>query len=694
MNPTFEPTDDGLEVIDSIERHRYRLTTHDPVSLEGVSTDRLQYPVDAAVEITTAMLTLPTSNTVYVRDRDGSMVAEVRPSEQASLPRDQYILDLSGPLKLYASLESSVQIYSDTDQTYVSLDGSTAVSLGARSYHRRPAGTITTTSNPTDMMRAVSTFGSALKTTTPERSYPTLRGHPPKIELGDELHIPSRFTAPETGVRIEIPNTTRHVFVVAPLAYYLGADVVPGSTPRLVTESGFTYSLGCGVDFADTVERVLKHVFFLDCIVRTEGTTPLPLHERDAIEPTLAFNIETVYDQPLSAQLETYLTDVSFETVDRHLPDWSLETRLQPDPERVEFLPFVANSLSSIRVQDEPQPPTDTQPTVSTQAIEEFARGDFTRSNSPVRDAELATTSNEGTSIPTIEQRWNSSGSTQIISNAPLSAFHNSIGRQPKADPIEIDVVCNDAAMRDELKTVDGVYGTRAELPFDVTVHYELSTDELEAVLESDTDFLHFIGHIDNDGMQCSDGTVDASLLETSGAKAFLLNGCQSHDQGLHLIDAGSIGGIVTHDDVVNTGAVSVGSTIARLLNRGYPLYAAVEIARKKSVVGEQYHIVGDGSIAIAQSKKGLPNICFMNDDGSQFKVEMKSYTTTGTGVGVVFTPQIEEVELYYIAPRKTDPIKISGMQLQDFIGLDTFPIILNGRVTWSNELGDELALN
>ena len=690
MNPTFEPTDDGLEVIDSIERHRYRLTTHDPVSLEGVSTDRLQYPVDAAVEITTAMLTLPTSNTVYVRDRDGSMVAEVRPSEQASLPRDQYILDLSGPLKLYASLESSVQIYSDTDQTYVSLDGSTAVSLGARSYHRRPAGTITTTSNPTDMMRAVSTFGSALKTTTPERSYPTLRGHPPKIELGDELHIPSRFTAPETGVRIEIPNTTRHVFVVAPLAYYLGADVVPGSTPRLVTESGFTYSLGCGVDFADTVERVLKHVFFLDCIVRTEGTTPLPLHERDAIEPTLAFNIETVYDQPLSAQLETYLTDVSFETVDRHLPDWSLETRLQPDPERVEFLPFVANSLSSIRVQDEPQPPTDTQPTVSTQAIEEFVRGDFTRSNSPVRDAELTATSNGGTSIPTIEQRWNSSGTTQIISNAPLSAFHNSIGRQPKADPIEIDVVCNDAAMRDELKTVDGVYGTRAELPFDVTVHYELSTDELEAVLETDTDFLHFIGHIDDDGMQCSDGTVDASLLETSGAKAFLLNGCQSHDQGLHLIEAGSIGGIVTHDDVVNTGAVSVGSTIARLLNRGYPLYAAVEIARKKSVVGEQYHIVGDGLIAIAQSKVGSPEICSVTVESGQILINMYTYMSVRVKKGGVYVPSVDDINSYHIVPSRTGWIPVTKTQLRELFRIDNVPVLIDDEIQWSADVNVE----
>ncbi|SIS09316.1 hypothetical protein [Natronorubrum thiooxidans] len=689
MKPTFEPTQNGLEIVDPIERHRYHLTTYGPVSLEPAETDRIPYPVDAAVDLSAEMLTLPTSNTIYVREHDGSMVEEVRPSEQASFPREQYVLDLSGPLKVYARLESSVQIYSDADRTYVSLDGSTAVQLGARSYHRRPAGTITTTADPTDMMQAISAFGSALKTTTPERSYPTLRGHPPQLELGDALTIPSRFNAPATGIRIEIPQTLRHVFVVAPLAYYLGADVVPGSTPRLVTETGFTYPLGEKPCFEDTVERVLKHIFFLDCIVRTEGTTPLPLHEREAIEPALEFDLGRVYELSLPDQLETYLRDVPFQTVNQHFPDWSLETRVQPDPNGVEFLPFVANSLSSIRIQD-----TETQSAVSTreqtQAIEEFVRGDFVRNASSVRGMETTSNPNERASIPTIEQCWESSESAQITSKTPLSAFHNNIGRQPRADPIEIEVVCNDSEMWDELEAIDGVYGTREELPFDVSVHYELSTDELEDVLASETDFLHFIGHIDDDGLQCSDGTVDASLLETSGAKAFLLNGCQSHDQGLHLIEAGSIGGIVTLDDVVNSGAVRVGGTVARLLNRGYPLYAAVELARKKSVVGQQYHIVGDGMITIAQSKMGSPNVCSVTTDEDHIWVNMYAYTSVNAGKGGVYTPGIDSIETYYVIPGKTERIPVTKSQLRELFSLDKVSVLINGEIRWSDDIDVE----
>ena len=36
---------------------------------------------------------------------------------------------------------------------------------------------------------ALSTLSSALKTTSVERSYPTLRGHPPALELGDALDV-------------------------------------------------------------------------------------------------------------------------------------------------------------------------------------------------------------------------------------------------------------------------------------------------------------------------------------------------------------------------------------------------------------------------------------------------------------------------------------------------------------------------
>src|SRR5699024_3463049 len=156
--------------------------------------------------------------------------------------------------------------------TTIEFGDETEIVVGARSHHSRPATTLTTPADPERMMRAVSTFGSALKTFSPERSYPTLRGHPPAVELGDELDL-NGLTPPETGVTIEVPSTYRSVFVVAPLAYYLGARVRPSETPRVRTETGFTHSLDGALGFERSVERTLKQVFFVDCLVRTDGNS-------------------------------------------------------------------------------------------------------------------------------------------------------------------------------------------------------------------------------------------------------------------------------------------------------------------------------------------------------------------------------------------------------------------------------------
>jgi len=249
MQPKFEPTDDGLEIIDPIERNRCRLTTHKPVTPTPVDCDRIEYPVSSAVEITAEMLTLPIQSTVYVRNSEGSILDEIQPSEQRYLTHDKYILDISTSMKVYAELESSIQMYSDADRTYLSFEQPMPTIIGARSYHTRPASTITTTTEPTDVMNAVSAFGSALKTTTVERSYPTLRGHPPAIKLGTELHIPEKIEQSQTSVQLEVPPELSYIRVVAPLAYYLGASIVPGPEPKLVTDAGYVYSLALLLGF-------------------------------------------------------------------------------------------------------------------------------------------------------------------------------------------------------------------------------------------------------------------------------------------------------------------------------------------------------------------------------------------------------------------------------------------------------------
>lgn len=158
----------------------------------------------------------------------------------------------------------------DLKRTRLAFEESEVV-FGARSHHTRPAVIITTTTDSEDLMRTVTAFDSALKTTSPERAYPTLRGNPPTVELGEELDIPGGLAPPATGITIELPPACKYVYPVAALAYYLGAEVTPSNEPLIRTDEGFTLPLGPN-EFERRVERTLKQVFFLDYLTRTEGT--------------------------------------------------------------------------------------------------------------------------------------------------------------------------------------------------------------------------------------------------------------------------------------------------------------------------------------------------------------------------------------------------------------------------------------
>ncbi|WP_226377468.1 hypothetical protein [Haloterrigena turkmenica] len=617
--------------------------------------------MDSAVEITTSGFEIPSSNVVYVRDSNWTLIDEVRLNEQLDLPEKEYIIDISTGIKLYATAKSEVHIQNKDRNTVIRFGERTPITVSARSHHTRPATTISTTAEPTDVMEAISMFGSALKTTGSERSYPTLRGHPPTITVDNELNIPDELTLPNTGVRIEVPPTLRHAFVVAPLAYYLAATVVPGPKPRLVTDSGFSCSLESKDGFNSVVSRVIRQIFLLDCIVRTEGTTPIQLYERQELESVLDFNIEDIYGQPLENQLEAYLS-TPFAEIASYIPEWRLKTDLKEIPEHVEFLPFIVAGLGTISVEQDASAPTQI-----------------------AFDGTSANTTDESETV-TASQSWHD-GHTEITSTILLSAFENGIDQTPRDGPLEIVVVCNDQAMRDELLSVYSSYGNRDDLPFDITVFQDLTTAELEEVLSRKSDFLHYIGHIDSDGFRCSNGQLDAANVEKIGAKAFLLNACQSHDQGLQLIEAGSISGIVTLDTVANKEAVRIGRTISNLLNYGYSLYAALDITRMETNLGNQYHVIGDGKKTITQPETGLWSIYAIDTDSGSATISIKSYSGNQEQKGSLFIPYLNSIDEYYISPNQIGPISVEKPQLVKFINSDRFPVLLDGQFQWSNEI-------
>lgn len=681
---SFTPNADGpgITVIDSIERHRYTVTTADPVSPTPVDESAFLFPADAGIAITTTSLSLPTVVAVYIRDATtGELLGEAEHFAYEDFDTGEYSIELCAPIKLYLRVTGPLTVTADATQTQLDFTDETEVLLGGRSYHEQPAATITTPAEPAAMMAAISTFGSALKTTSCERSYPTLRGHPPTVELGDELHIPTGLESPETGVRIEVPAEYASLYVVAPLAYYLGATVVEGTPPRLVTETGFEHRLDTERGLEAEVERVLKQTFFLDCLTRTEGYYQVKLQERQTLESTVALDFATLYNQPLADQIERYL-DVPFSVLEDHIPDWKQTTHVEPTPTNIETLPFTVNDLAIVRT---PQTTPTTTTTAELTAVNDFLReSSFTRSTGTTTDATPYVRPEASESL---EQTWIGDGTPIGASKATSEAFQNRLDRTPTTDDIDITVVCNDPEMNDEQERVNQVYGSRDELPFSVTVKQGLTVDELRQVLRTDTDFLHYIGHIDEDGFTCRNGTVDATTLDTVGVDAFLLNACQSYTQGMHLLSAGSIGGVVTLDDVINSGAVRIGRTMARLLNSGFPLRAALNIARGESIIGGKYIVVGDGGMAIAQPENGTPNLCEITPMGETFAVEYKTYPTTNRGLGSLVMPIVEGNENYFLSSGSIETFEMSKPELAQFLSLENIPVRIDGQLSWSHEV-------
>lgn len=679
----FEHDDGTLDIVDTVERRRYSLSLARATAPTPAEDGSFRFPVDDAVAAETDAITLPSVIAVYVRDGDGRMLAEVGQFSEQSFPDGSYSLELCAPMKLYVRIDGPFEIEADASRMTIALPEPTRVAIGARSKHDRPAATITTTDDPEDVMAAISAFGSALKTTSPERSYPTLRGHPPTLERGAELSVPEGLSAPETGITIEVPATLGHAYVVAPLAYYLGARVEPSEHARIHTESGFSHPFGSGDAFEREVERVLKQSFFLDCVTRTEGLYPIDLHERRAIEGSVDLDFAALYDQPPAERLESYLS-VPHSAIEPHVPEWKLTSHVSTDPSSIEMLPFLVDDLAVIHTPDAETAPSTG---MGTTAVEGFLRS----SGDGTREAATATATPTGsfvepTASDSLEQAWVGSETPMGASKATPQAYRNRLAREGSSGEVSITVVCNDAEMAEERDLVDDVYGSREGLPFEVTRHHDLTREELRAVLATDVDFLHYIGHIEPDGFECADGRLDARELDSVGVDAFLLNGCRSYDQGMALIDGGAIGGIVTLADVVNVGAVEVGSTLARLLDNGFPLRAALDIAKGENVIGEQYIVVGDGGMTVVQATGGTPCVCNLQRESGSFEVTIRAYPTTSDGMGSMINPYSANNQ-YYLNSGAIDTFQMNEAELTRFFGSITTPILISGKLHWSDEI-------
>ncbi|WP_017342265.1 caspase family protein [Halorubrum sp. T3] len=718
---------DGLTVTDHIENTQFEVYTDRPVEPRPRPESDHYFPVDASVAVETGSIEIPRVAVVETRAGDGELLTH---GDCYAMPDGTYHVGINpAPTKLYLTFDSGFSVSTTDRTTRIDLDTPGVVGLGFRSLHQTPAGTITTPTDPESLMDAVSLLGSALQTTSPERSFPTLRGHPPLIEPGDEFRVPERVEPVDSGVRIVVPPEYRYLFPVVSLAYYFAADVVPGDEPRIEGD-GWAYPLEPG--FEARTAQVLRQSFHMDCLARTEGFYPVDLHERETTD--LDLDWERLYDLPLAARLGEYL-DVPFEAVEPELPQWTLTTDVRPDPANVEMLPFVAGELSIVRspetvtpVDDDggvgvgffggadrnPSPATRREVPVGGVAPDGGALGDaeFVRggasagatSSGATRGADASTrgadaTENRGAvaaqtdfvrpePVDTVEHAWVGDGVPLDANKATLDAYHRRLeAGQVEQSRISVLVVCNDEQMREEGNVAD-LYGLRDMVQFDIEVRHDLTREEMREVLESDVDFLHYIGHVDDRGMQCAEEYLDLTDQDLEiGVSAFLLNACQSYQQGEALVHRGSRGGIVTLSDVANSPATTLGRIIARLMNSGFNLRTALHVAKRELITGHQYIVVGDGGTTICQSRSGSVVVLdISNRTSDSWKLTAEMFPNGPYGKGSLTKINISgETDNHYI-PTKIFIKYVQKNKLKNFLELETVPIFIDDELTWSDE--------
>lgn len=688
LSPTFSASTDGpgLRIVDPIERRRYVLRTRTPVQPEAVSSEEVSYPVGAAVRVATAGIRLDEFVATFVHDATGGPPVEVLPGSERAFGEGLYHVELNAPIKLYLRLPGEFTVEASPTAIDLRFGEAPSVIVGARSYHERPAATITVPDRPRDVMAAVSAFGSALKTTSPERAYPTLRGHPPAIECGSELDIPDGLAAPKTGIHLELPPDYEHVYVASPLAYYLGAAVRDGDRPRIVTETGFSYPLGGeGRGFAATVERVLKGTFLLDCLVRTEGCYPIDLAERSRLEPVLDLDFRDLYRAPPGRRLERYLA-VPYDALAEHVPRWALTAHVSPTAAGMEALPYVVDELAVVR--SGPARP------ISASAVRDrVLDGFFGQAADDAAGAGAARSAGSAERPPLVAvERTGSVDESWFGDDVPIGAtmgmseaYRNGLEPRTVEGEVEVAVVCTDDGMSHEGALATDVYGSRADLPFDVSLHEDPDCAGLRRLLAADVDFLHFVGHISDDGFDCRDGRLDAADVVGRGPDVFLLNGCESYRQGRRMVESGSLGGVVTIGDVLDPGAAAVGLTMARLLTLGFTLRTALTIASRQSVVGEQYIVVGQGRADLASTRRGAPLVCDVSAAGDgRFTLSIRTSLPREAGMGATVSPTLEGRDEHYLAPCWIDA-EVTGAELRDFLDCHPFPVRTDDVLVWED---------
>ncbi|MBX0323488.1 hypothetical protein EGH21_10650 [Halomicroarcula sp. F13] len=576
----------------------------------------------------------------------------------------------SDAVRLYVRFDGPASLRPTDDGTGLSLWESKSVTVGfGETTTGLPRVQVPDTVD--GLATGVSCLSAAHHTTSPSRSHPDQRDHPPLLTTGDTASVPGAIedNRPATGIELRLPESVESVFVAAPLAYYLGAEVCVEERDRPVLIASGTdvrHEFSPLPALQDDVASLLRQVFYLDCLVRRMSPESAP-----EVLAACSLDPESVRALSPAGRLERYLSTPT-ERVRDAAPEWHLSTHVRPSLGRARCLPFLLDKLSLVYLSEGAE--------LDRRDLLDRTLSDAYPTRGSTQQSSVLDPRGERGRV----QGWLAPGTPIDAFKTTTTAYENRYRfRHRDNDRMQVTVVLNDSQMSDEQGTVTDIYRA-ADLPMDVTVSESLTTAELAAVFEAENDFVHFVGHCDDAGLRCPDGNLSASEVSRSRTRTFFLNACGSYEEGLNLVDCGAVAGAVTFNDVLDRHAALVGTAFARLLSNGFSIQRALQLARRRIVMGHDYAVVGDGTYALLPSPTD-PVVVWVRESASGYDLVCEVVTThAGDGYTLPFDGEVA------LNGRRTETT-VTEETFVETLDSVSVPVIFDGGFHWSRDLATRL---
>lgn len=707
------PPDDGLETPVSTESDLSTVVTGDPpespaetpLTAPAVGPDTL----GAAVAGTARSLTFP-SVFVGVHDLGTGESSDFGDSSgRVSLPEGSYLLRVASNVRVFVRFDGSARLVDHGDELTVQFPRAQPVVFGFDSLVDTPDTTVRVPETPAGVATALTVASANTTERSPDRSWPTQRTRSPSILVGEASSVPEsvRERRPDTGVKLVVPPSLPTLLSAGSLAYYLGAEVTTevDAVPQLhlAGADGRTVRLPSFPEFQREAANLLERVFYLDCVARGAGPHGGGLAVSDTFE-TLGLDAERLYHAPLAERVASYL-DAPFEEVADRFPEWHLGMHVAPEYEYVETLPHLLANLPHVfRAESEPLSKDRFLSLTFADGFSEspgdlaVADGEPTyRVRRDVSQVDLVAP----TLAPARTHGWLADDVPIDVFKSFPEAYENRLDYLAESDgPLSVVAVVNERnrtlmrsddtaeGMRDEHEAAVAHYERRAPaLDVDLRVEENVTTAQLARIFESRNELVHYIGHRDDRGLECTDGYFDATTLAESNTQTFFLNACGSYPEGKRLIRRGSVAGAITFERVPDEQAATVGTAFARMLMGGFCIERALTKARKQLMTAKDYAVVGDGTHVVTQNDALVPpDVWLFDGDGDERAVHLRQQSPRVTGGRVK-----GHFDSSYRVWGEGAQYAVDNDDLEEYLDILESPVVYDDSLLWPEELRERV---